>query len=184
MKVYTGIGDQGTTNILGEKGVSKNDARVNAYGTIDELNSYVGLIGTYQLAHSYEEQLRWIQNHLFTIGSELASTPEALKKLKLKQVGAMDIQTLEQWIDEQTADLSPLQSFVLPGSCRENAVCHVARTVCRRAERLTVHLHTLIPVHPETLIFLNRLSDYFFTLARTMSRLAQQEDIIWKPNKD
>lgn len=180
MKVYTGIGDKGTTNILGKNGVPKNDSRIEAYGSIDELNSVVGLLTTYPLIADFVQELRTIQNHLFNIGSELASTPDTLKKLKLNRVGEKEIKDLEASIDEQTNRLSALKSFILPGSCVENAICHIARTVCRRAERAIVSQNNVEEVHNEILVYINRLSDYFFTLSRTMSLKANVQDIEWK----
>lgn len=180
MKIYTGIGDHGTTNILGENGVPKDDARIEAYGGIDELNSSIGIIATYPITAKYHGELREIQNKLFTIGSVLASTKEAVLKLKLTHVGLQDIAMLESSIDKQTAELPPLKAFVLPGSCTENAICHLARTICRRAERAVVRHHHHEAVEDDILVYLNRLSDYLFTLSRTISLLKEVQDVEWK----
>jgi len=179
MKVYTGIGDRGTTSILGETKVPKDDERIEAYGSIDELNSHIGLLTTFPLLSAYMNELRVIQNHLFTIGSELASTPEALPKLKLKRVSENDIKLLEHSIDTQVENLPPLKAFILPGSCTENAACHIARTVCRRAERAVVSQNQQSAVHADILIYINRLSDYLFTLSRTASMLSGNSEIEW-----
>ncbi len=181
MKVYTGIGDRGTTSILGKTKVPKDDERIEAYGSVDELNSHIGLLTTFPLLTAYKSELRVIQNHLFTIGSELASTPEALPKLKLKRVSESDIKQMEQAIDVQVEKLPPLKAFILPGSCAENAACHIARTVCRRAERAIVSQNNQSTVHADILIYVNRLSDYLFTLSRTASMLSGTAEIEWHP---
>jgi cob(I)alamin adenosyltransferase len=170
-----------TTSILGAQKVSKADIRIDAYGCIDELNSSIGWISTFDLAEEFNAQLREIQNTLFNIGSELASTPEALNKIKIQRVSADDVSFLENWIDDQTTRLPELKAFILPGSCPENAACHLGRTVCRRAERAVVKMSLNETVSGQLLIYLNRLSDYLFTLSRTMSVLANQSEIEWHP---
>lgn len=183
MKVYTKKGDLGKTSILGQQNVDKDDLRIIAYGTVDELNSYVGLLTCHTSDTEIVNQLRTIQNTLFTVGSELASTPDVFEKLALEAVNTPDITQLEHWIDEQTALLPVLKSFVLPGGAQSNSIAHVARTVCRRAERCCVTLSKATTIRPEIITYLNRLSDYFFTLARTMTRLTNAEEIEWKPKK-
>ncbi|MBO6516699.1 MAG: cob(I)yrinic acid a,c-diamide adenosyltransferase [Bacteroidia bacterium] len=181
MKVYTKKGDLGKTSILGQTNVDKDDLRIIAYGTVDELNSVVGHVSSLTTNKDLIDQLETIQNTLFSLGSELASMPDVFEKLKLEQVGEKEITALEVWIDDQTGLLPPLKSFVLPGGCQGNAVAHQARTVCRRAERKCVTLAKHIDLRPEVIQYLNRLSDYFFTVARTLSRLENVPEIEWKP---
>jgi cob(I)alamin adenosyltransferase len=183
VKVYTKKGDLGKTSILGEQNVDKDDLRIVAYGTVDELNSIVGHLTCNTDDAPIISQLKAIQNTLFTVGSELASTPEVFQKLKLEAVDLSDIKLLETWIDEQTALLPELKSFVLPGGSASNAIAHMARTVCRRSERKCVTLNKHIDIRSEIITYLNRLSDYFFTVARTMTRLTDSEEVEWKPNK-
>ncbi len=183
MKVYTKKGDLGKTSILGQQNVDKDDLRIIAYGTVDELNSVIGLLSCHTNDTSLVDQLRYIQNTLFTVGSELASTADVFTKLKLQAVDTNDISLLEQWIDEQTGQLPELKSFVLPGGSVANSTAHVARTVCRRAERNCVTLSKNIDIRSEVITYLNRLSDYLFTVARTMTKLTNTEEIEWKPKK-
>jgi cob(I)alamin adenosyltransferase len=183
VKIYTGIGDKGTTSILGATKIPKNDSRIEAYGSIDELNSHVGLLATLDKMKDFATELRIIQNHLFNIGSELAATPEALPKLKLTRVTADDISDLEKSIDIQTVKLPELKSFILPGSCTENANCHIARTVCRRAERAMVNMNQTSAIHPDIMVYINRLSDYLFTLSRSMTQMTGTEEIEWNSTR-
>lgn len=183
MKVYTKKGDLGKTSILGQQNVDKDDLRIIAYGTVDELNSFIGLLSCQTDDQPLIAQLRSIQNTLFTVGSELASTPDVFQKLKLQAVNSNDISLLEKWIDEQTSSLPELKSFVLPGGSAANSTAHVARTVCRRAERNCVTLNKAIDIRSEIITYLNRLSDYLFTVARTMTKLTNSEEIEWKPAK-
>jgi len=184
VKVYTKKGDLGKTSILGQNNLDKDDLRITAYGTVDELNSQIGLLTCYSPNDVITNQLRSIQNALFTLGSELASTPDVFHKLKLQSLSNEDVTLLENWIDDQTNELPNLQSFILPGGSLANATAHVARTVCRRAERACVILNKELPIRPLVIIYLNRLSDYLFTMARTMTLLTNTEEIEWKPNKD
>lgn len=184
MKVYTKKGDLGKTSILGQNDLDKDDLRIAAYGTVDELNSHIGLLTCYSPNDVLTNQLRNIQNALFTLGSELASTPDVFHKLKLQSVSNDDVAQLEKWIDEQTNELPNLQAFILPGGSIANATAHIARTVCRRAERACVSLNKELPIRPLVIIYLNRLSDYLFTMARTMTMLTNTEEIEWKPKKD
>ncbi len=181
MKVYTKKGDLGKTSILGENDIDKDDLRINAYGTVDELNSFVGQLSCFIDDRILLGELRDIQNVLFCVGSELASTPDVFQKLNLDSVGVEEIDYLEKSIDRQTNELPVLQSFVLPGGSLSNATAHIARTVCRRAERKCVTLSKVIEIRPEIITYLNRLSDYFFTVARTMTVLTNSEEIEWKP---
>lgn len=183
MKVYTKKGDLGKTGILGETNVDKDDLRIEAYGTVDELNSFIGLIESQCKNKDLTAQLHRIQSTLFSLGSELASVAKVFDQLKLEKVSEDDILLLETWIDDQTTELPELKSFILPGGNAANASAHVARTVCRRAERCCVSLSKHISLRPEVIKYLNRLSDYFFTLARTMSRLEGSPEIEWKPRQ-
>jgi cob(I)alamin adenosyltransferase len=184
VKVYTKKGDLGKTSILGQQNVDKDDLRIIAYGTVDELNSVIGSLSCQTDNKDIISQLRAIQNTLFTVGSELASTADVFHKLKLQAVSERETLDLEKWIDIQTDLLPDLKSFILPGGTGANATAHIARTVCRRAERNCVTLNKQIELRPDIITYLNRLSDYLFTVARTMTRLAGAEEIEWKPNKD
>ncbi len=181
MKVYTKKGDLGKTSILGQQNVDKDDLRIIAYGTVDELNSFIGLLSCQTEDANLIDELRAIQNTLFTVGSELASIPDVFEKLKLQAVGDEEVSMLETWIDAQTVLLPELKSFVLPGGSTANSTAHIARTVCRRAERNCVTLSKAAEIRPEIITYLNRLSDYLFTFARTMTRLTQTKEIEWAP---
>ncbi|MFT4521357.1 MAG: cob(I)alamin adenosyltransferase [Bacteroidia bacterium] len=179
MKVYTKKGDLGTTSLLGSEKVDKDDLRIEAYGTVDELNSVMGWISTFKLNAELHKQVFIIQNTLFNVGSVLAATSKALEKFAMNHVSQTEIHQLESWIDEQTNNLPALKSFILPGGSAENAACHLARTVCRRAERRVVSLQKLTKTYPLEVMYLNRLSDYLFTLARTTSKLTKSKEVIW-----
>lgn len=178
-RIYTKTGDEGNTALFGGRRVAKSDLRVDAYGTVDELNSFVGW-----LRDSTEDQhiraiLTQVQHRLFTVGASLASDPE--KQPPTPDIVPEDISLLEQEMDTMDAVLPPLKHFILPGGHNAVSVCHVCRTVCRRAERLVVALHQTEPVDALVLQYLNRLSDYFFMLARTLSHELGAEEIIWNP---
>ncbi len=183
MKVYTKKGDSGKTSILGASNLDKDDLRIQAYGTVDELNSFVGELNALVSDLAYTGELTTIQNTLFCLGSELASTAEAFGKLKMERIEPDDISMIESWIDKQTDQLPALSAFVLPGGSRENAIAHQCRTICRRAERNCVTLSKEIDVRPEVIQYLNRLSDYFFTLARTLTQERKAVEITWKGKK-
>ncbi|MCB9262979.1 MAG: cob(I)yrinic acid a,c-diamide adenosyltransferase [Flavobacteriales bacterium] len=183
MKVYTKKGDKGTTSILGQNNVDKDDLRIEAYGTVDELNTLIGQLGCLTNMDELKTQFFIIQNSLFTVGSELASTPETFLKLKLDAIDSEEIKQLEQWIDEQTMHLPELKSFILPGGCVSNSIAHQARTVCRRAERRCVSLNKTEPLREEVIQYLNRLSDYLFTVARFLSYSEKATEIEWRPKK-
>ncbi|MFK7786382.1 MAG: cob(I)yrinic acid a,c-diamide adenosyltransferase [Crocinitomicaceae bacterium] len=169
MKVYTKKGDQGTTQLIGGTRVPKSSLRIEAYGTVDELNSYIGLIRDQEIAAETVKQLLEIQDRLFTMGSQLAADPEA-SKMKLPEIIEGDVTNLENWIDQMDETLEPMRSFVLPGGHTTVSYCHVARCVCRRAERISVDLNADQPIHPILLTYLNRLSDYLFVLSRKLSK--------------
>ena len=183
MKIYTKTGDQGTTSLFGGKRVSKADLRIDTYGTLDELNSYVGLVRDQEVNHDRKDSLIEIQNKLFTVGSILATEP-GNTKVKIPSLSEEDILFLEKEIDQMDALLPPMRFFVLPGGHLSVSFCHVARTVCRRAERLTIALGAQEQVDPLVVKYLNRLSDYLFVLSRMMAQDLGAEEIPWKPNKD
>jgi len=180
MKIYTKKGDTGTTQLIGGTRVPKSHLRIEAYGTIDELNSWIGLVRAQVTDEHSGALLKEIQDRLFTIGSQLASDPEA-SRMKVPDLREADIILLEKEMDDMDAALPALKSFVLPGGNASNAICHVARCVCRRAERLSVQLNESEAVEPLVLKYLNRLSDYLFMLARKISRDTHSEEISWEP---
>jgi cob(I)alamin adenosyltransferase len=180
MKIYTKTGDEGTTSLFGGKRVSKADLRIDAYGTIDELNAWIGLVRDQEVNGKRKEILIEIQDRLFTTGSILATVP-GNTRVKIPSLNEEDISSLEKQIDEMEAELPPMRSFVLPGGHRSVSFGHVARTVCRRAERLVIALHGQEPVDPLVIKYLNRLSDYLFVLCRKMSHELGAEETPWKP---
>ncbi|WP_299116102.1 cob(I)yrinic acid a,c-diamide adenosyltransferase [uncultured Winogradskyella sp.] len=190
MKVYTKTGDKGTTALFGGTRVPKHHIRIESYGTIDELNSHIGLIRDQDIDQLYKNTLMHIQDRLFTVGAILATDPEkaTLKsgkaRLNIPKISNQDIERLEKEMDVMEASLPPMTHFVLPGGHQTVSFCHIARTVCRRAERLASHLNDLEPFQPETLIYINRLSDYLFVLARKLSHDLQAEEIKWIPQKE
>ncbi|HVD99277.1 MAG TPA: cob(I)yrinic acid a,c-diamide adenosyltransferase [Cytophagaceae bacterium] len=180
MKIYTKTGDLGQTSLYGGKRVSKSDIRIESYGTIDELNSYLGLLGDLEVNKVRKALLKEIQDRLFTIGSLLASDPEktSLKKPDLLE---SDIELLEKEIDQMQEQLPPMRSFILPGGHQHVSFCHLARTVCRRAERLVVLLSETEAVEGLIIMYLNRLSDFLFVLSRKMCLELGVEEVPWKP---
>lgn len=180
MKIYTKTGDKGTTALFGGKRVSKADLRIDTYGTVDELNSYVGLVRDQPVNQIRKNILVEIQDRLFTIGSILATEP-GNTKVKIPSLVTEDITLLEKEIDLMDAALPPMKSFVLPGGHQSVSFCHIARTVCRRAERLTIALNEAQPVDELVIQYLNRLSDYLFMLSRKMSAELKAEEMPWKP---
>ncbi|MFM7006548.1 MAG: cob(I)yrinic acid a,c-diamide adenosyltransferase [Flavobacteriales bacterium] len=180
MKIYTKKGDQGSTGLIGGTRVSKGDVRIEAYGTIDELNSYIGLLTTLGLDLRYCAQLQEIQDRLFTIGSHLAADPEKAK-MQLPDLLQSDIEKLEHWMDTMDAALAPLTAFILPGGHSASAHAHVARCICRRAERMAVTLDELEAVEAVVLAYLNRLSDYLFVLARKINHDNGASEHTWTP---
>lgn len=180
MKIYTKTGDKGTTALFGGKRVSKADLRIETYGTVDELNSYLGLVRDQPVNQFRKNVLIEIQDRLFTIGSILATEP-GNTKVKIPSLIVDDITLLEKEIDAMDAALPPMKSFVLPGGHQSVSFCHVARTVCRRAERLLIALDAQQKTDALVIQYLNRLSDYLFMLARKMSAELDAEEIPWKP---
>ncbi|MBT1702141.1 cob(I)yrinic acid a,c-diamide adenosyltransferase [Chryseosolibacter indicus] len=180
MKIYTKTGDQGLTSLFGGKRVSKADLRIDTYGTIDELNSWIGVLRDQSVNETRKDILIEIQDRLFTIGSILATEP-GNTKVKIPHLSEEDIINLEKQIDAVDAELEPMRFFVLPGGHQSVSFGHVARTVCRRAERLTIALHQHEPVDLQVIKYLNRLSDYLFMLCREMTAELKVEETPWKP---
>ena len=187
MKIYTKTGDNGETALYGGTRVSKASARVDSYGNIDELNSFIGVAKAKISDDNILSQLKKIQFNLFTVGSEAATPTDKLtlangnSRLTLT-ISDKEIEELEQWMDEMEEKLEPLQYFILPGGGISATNFHVARTVCRRAERSLVFLNESEPVRSELIKYLNRLSDYLFVLARFVSKLNNETEEYWNPN--
>jgi cob(I)alamin adenosyltransferase len=179
MKIYTKTGDKGTTALFGGKRVSKADLRIETYGTVDELNSYIGLVRDQDVNAKRKNILVEIQDRLFTVGSILATEP-GNTKVKVPHLVESDITVLEMEIDAMDAQLPPMKSFVLPGGHQSVSFCHVARTVCRRAERLVIALDAQEKVDQLIVQYLNRLSDYLFMLSRKMTAELGAEETPWK----
>jgi len=180
MKIYTKKGDQGHTGLIGGTRVSKGELRIEAYGTVDELNSYVGLIRSFDIHTNSVQQLIEIQDRLFTIGSCLASDPEK-SKMKIPDLLDSDVERLEIWMDEMDTTLPELTSFVLPGGHPFIGHIHICRCVCRRTERLVVSLDEHDFVAPLVLTYLNRLSDYLFVLGRKIAMDLNIQEKEWNP---
>lgn len=183
MKIYTKTGDKGQTSLIGGKRVPKNSARLESYGTIDELNSYLGMIRSFPMDKQVSEELVEIQSRLFDVGGNLATDPETANvKVKLG-VAEKDIELLEKAIDRMDAEVPPMKYFVLPGGNQAVSFCHIARTVCRRAERRILDLTAEAPVDDCVIKYINRLSDYLFILSRKVAHDAGIEEMKWVPGK-
>lgn len=180
MKIYTKTGDKGQTSLIGGTRVPKHHIRIEAYGTVDELNSWMGVLRDSVADKNTGALLVEIQDRLFTIGSLLASDPEK-NKMKLPGLLAEDITRLEKEIDAIDAVVPPMKSFVLPGGNLTVSYCHVARCVCRRAERHVIHLSENAAVDELIVQYINRLSDYLFMLSRKLTMDLGAEEIPWKP---
>jgi cob(I)alamin adenosyltransferase len=181
MKIYTKTGDQGETSLLGGSRVAKYHLRIEAYGTVDELNAAIGLIRAHGLADESSGNLQKIQGQLFTAGAQLA-TEDGNDKVKIPKLKQSDIEFLEKGIDMEE-ELPPMKNFILPGGNPSSAQAHVARCVCRRAERIVLHLASESEVPNEIPVFLNRLSDFLFVLSRKISKDAGVEETPWISNK-
>ncbi len=185
MKIYTKTGDKGETSLFGGKRVKKYNLRIEAYGTVDELNSYIGLIRDQKITPLIFDILLIIQNDLFTIGAMLATPPnkEILKsgkeRLQISKIDDNKILFLEKEIDKMNKGLEPMKNFILPGGHTVVSFCHIARCICRRAERVTVELNDNELVNVNILIYLNRLSDYLFVLARKLTFDNHVKEIPW-----
>ena len=190
-KIYTKNGDQGSTKLASGESVLKSHQRIEAYGTIDELNSIVGVLNEHikgfedilgDHASTYQQDLTWIQNCLFDIGGELSFSPEKVFP-EVCVIGIKHISRLESGIDQFNKDLPALKNFVLPGGHLINAYAHLARTVTRRAERIIVIMQQSEKVRSELLIFINRLSDWFFVFSRVVSKALKAEEKLWQQDK-
>jgi cob(I)alamin adenosyltransferase len=180
MKIYTKTGDKGFTSLIGGTRVPKHHLRIESYGTVDELNSYIGLIRDQDITEHDQHMLKEIQDRLFTIGSSLASDPEKSRMI-LPDLNETDIELLEKEMDLMIEQLPELRHFILPGGSNVISFCHIARCVCRRAERLSVHLAEESSVDEKVNIYLNRLSDYLFTLARKIGNECKIPENQWIP---
>ena len=182
MKIYTKTGDAGKTSLIGGTKVLKSDTRIEAYGTIDELNSYIGLVSDYCDDDSIKNILKEIQDRLFTIGSELACDPNKLTKLSIPDLSESDVELLEKEIDQMDGELPRMKNFILPGGLPVVSFIHIARCVCRRGERRCVDLlQNSGSVDPLIIKYINRLSDYLFMLARYTAMKNNAPETIWKP---
>ncbi len=190
MKIYTKTGDKGTTALFGGTRVPKHHIRIDSYGTVDELNSHIGLIRDQEIDTLSKDILVSIQEKLFTVGAVLATDPEKAtlksgeKRLNIPTISIEDIELLEKEMDKMNESLPPMTHFVLPGGHQTVSFCHIARCVCRRAERLATALYEIEPFEEGTLQYLNRLSDYLFVLARKLSFDLRAEEIKWIPEKN
>lgn len=180
MKIYTKTGDKGLTSLIGGTRVQKFHLRIECYGTVDELNSYIGLILCQDIGVHYQKTLKEIQDRLFTVGASLAADPEK-SRMKIPDLHDQDIALLEIEMDVMNEALPELKHFILPGGNTVVSYCHIARCICRRAERLTVQLASESFVDEKMTIYLNRLSDYLFVLARKLNLDAGTEENIWLP---
>jgi cob(I)alamin adenosyltransferase len=189
-RIYTKTGDKGETSLVGGQRLPKDALRIEAYGTVDELNAFVGAacLTADELAPSYQDILQMalilkrVQHELFNLGSILATKPEDVHP-KQPRITEAEIELLESEIDQMNADLPALRSFVLPGGCRLNVELHVCRTVCRRAERICVALSRQEEIPPEAIRYLNRLSDAFFVWSRWVSQRLDVPEVLWEPNQ-
>lgn len=180
MKIYTGFGDEGNTALFGGQVVKKNNIRIEIYGIMDELNSIIGLLRTKNKDQSIDNILQTIQEEIFVISSEIA-TPDEKRQKKLKnRISEQNYQNIEKIIDELSDKLDPLKNFILPGGSESAAIAHLARTVCRRAERNLAELVFENLTRKEIIIYLNRLSDMFFVMARYLNKLNNVPDVLWK----
>ncbi len=189
MKIYTKTGDKGTTALFGGTRVPKYHIRIESYGTVDELNSYLGLIRDQDIDQHYKNVLIKTQEQLFTVGAILATDPEKAvlksgkERLNIPRIEEVHIEVFEKEMDAMNDALPPMTHFVLPGGHTTVSYCHIARCVCRRAERLVTLLHAESPVDESVMKYLNRLSDYLFVLARKLSNDLGAEEVKWLPEK-
>lgn len=189
MKIYTKTGDKGTTSLFGGTRVPKHHIRIESYGTVDELNAHIGLLKDQDCGDHTRQVLNRIQDRLFTIGSTLATEPEkaTLKsgkdRLGISKISEKDIELLEQEMDSMNDQLPPMTNFILPGGHQSVSFCHIARCVCRRAERMATALHEISPFDDMVLMYLNRLSDYLFVLARKLSKDLNADEVKWIAEK-
>jgi cob(I)alamin adenosyltransferase len=178
MKIYTKTGDNGQTSLFGGGRVPKNTTRIEAYGTVDELNATIGFVRTQQVSQKADEILGHIQNELFVMGADLATPPEA--NVTIQRVTATMSERLESWIDELESELEPLKYFILPGGTTSAAALHLSRTVCRRAERCVVTAKESETISDEVIVYLNRLSDLLFVMSRFENHITRTPEVRWK----
>lgn len=189
MKIYTKTGDTGTTSLFGGTRVPKHHIRIESYGTVDELNSWIGLVRDLVADAEIKELLQEIQDRLFVLGAQLATEPEKAKlksgkdRLNIYTLQEDDVQKLEKAMDQMNAQLPAMTHFILPGGHPTVSYCHIARTICRRAERMITYLNENEAVDPVILVYINRLSDYLFVLSRKLSASLKAEEIKWIPEK-
>lgn len=189
MKIYTKTGDNGTTALFGGTRVPKHNIRIESYGTVDELNSWLGLVRDQEIDQTSQQELINIQEDLFTLGAILATDPKKAtlkngkERLNIPKIAESHIHTLEVAIDTMEANLPQMTHFILPGGHTTVSYCHIARTVCRRAERMATLLYQNEPFDDSVLVYLNRLSDYLFVLARKLSKGLQADEVKWIPEK-
>jgi len=189
MKIYTKTGDKGTTSLFGGTRVPKHHIRIESYGTVDELNSHIGLVKDQRVGDHTRDILNRVQDRLFTIGSVLATDPEKAllksgkERLNIPTITPEDIELLEKEMDTMNEALPEMTHFVLPGGHPSVSICHIARCVCRRAERLATALYEISPFDELVLQYLNRLSDYLFVLARKLSKDLHANEVKWIPEK-
>lgn len=182
MKIYTGFGDRGETSLWGGTTVPKSNPQVQAYGTLDELNSLLGLLSAKVRSEETVERLRRVQEQLFTFSAEIASDAKGRSRLEGK-IGSAEINLLEKEMDAWNESLPALKNFILPGGSESAALAHLARTVCRRAERELVILEGDAALRPDCLVFINRLSDWLFLLARVLNVENNVDDVLWLGNR-
>ena len=182
LKIYTKTGDLGKTSLIGGTKVSKSNIRIETYGTIDELNSYIGFVNDHCNDDHSKDTLKEIQDRLFTIGSSLACDPDKETKMKIPDLKESDVEFLEKEIDKMNDQLPEMKHFILPGGHIAVSITHIARCVCRRAERRCVNMQEEnLFIEPIIIKYLNRLSDYLFVLARYIGHLLQVAEIAWEP---
>ncbi len=180
-KIYTKTGDKGSTSLIGGVRVPKNHIRIESYGTVDELNSQIGLVRDLGCSAEVSDWLREVQDRLFTLGSELATAPEKTVKMKLPDLHDSDVQWLEERMDAMNEALPEMRFFIIPGGNASASACHVARCICRRAERICVGMDAAGEKVPEFAVrYLNRLSDFLFVVARYITYQAGGEDLPWR----
>jgi cob(I)alamin adenosyltransferase len=184
LKIYTGFGDAGKTKLLGGQTVDKDHIRVEVYGTLDELSSLIGLVLTSTLAEDLRKGLLQTQNDLFSLSAELATPPKHHEKMHFQKIGKSDVKRIEDFIDHLESKLPPLTNFILPGGSQGAALLHLARTVCRRAERRLTTLKKQFAIRDDIAVYLNRISDLLFVAARFVNKQAQAEDMIWRSKKN
>lgn len=181
MKIYTKKGDTGETSLFGGQRVSKSSKRIDSYGTVDELNSILGMAAAYGVSKKGADLIETVQQQLFVLGADLA-TPKS-REVRIDRIGNEEVEYLEAAIDEMEESLEPLKNFILPGGSKAGATLHFARTVCRRAERITVECRHEEEISEVAIMYINRLSDFLFVLARFENKVAGTEEKTWIPSR-